>query len=142
MIRPSPNPVYDIHNPLGLHLLTRLRLGLSHLNEHKFNHNFKTVLTHFLLAAQKQSLHHIFSSSVFIIKNIRSSFLNELKFLDGNILNLPDTTLPNLILYGGSQFNIKQNNFILNADIKHISESNSFNGFLFQFIQNFFFQNF
>ena len=142
MIRPSPNPVYDIHSPLGLHLLTRLRLGLSHLNEHKFNHNFKTVLTHLLLAAQKQSLHHIFSSSVFIIKNIRSSFLNELKFLDGNILNLPDTTLPNLILYGGSQFNIKQNNFILNADIKHISESNSFNGFLFQFTQNFFFQNF
>ena len=27
MIRPSPNTVYDIHNPLGLGLLTRLRLG-------------------------------------------------------------------------------------------------------------------
>ena len=41
MLRPSPNPVYDIQNSLGLCLLTRLRLGLSHLNEHKFNHNFK-----------------------------------------------------------------------------------------------------
>ena len=44
MTRPSPNPVCDIHNPLGLHLLTWLRLGLSHLNEHKFNHNFKNCV--------------------------------------------------------------------------------------------------
>ena len=47
MMCPSPNPVYDIQNPLGISLLTRLRLRLSHLNEHKFNHN----LTHFVLAA-------------------------------------------------------------------------------------------
>ena len=32
MIRPSPNPVYYTHSPLGVRLLTRLRLGLSHLN--------------------------------------------------------------------------------------------------------------
>ena len=37
----TPKPIYNIHNPNGLKLLTRLRLGLSHLNEHKFNHNFK-----------------------------------------------------------------------------------------------------
>ena len=36
---PTPKPVYNIHNPTGLKLLTRLRLGLSHLNEHRFNHN-------------------------------------------------------------------------------------------------------
>ena len=44
MICPSPNPLYVIHNPLGLCLLTRLRLGLSHLNEHKFGHNFKNCV--------------------------------------------------------------------------------------------------
>ena len=38
--RPSPNHIYKIHDPLGLKLLTRLRLGLSHLNEPRFNHNF------------------------------------------------------------------------------------------------------
>ena len=41
-IRPLAAPVYSIHNPLGLKLLTRLRLGLSHLNEHRFNHNFES----------------------------------------------------------------------------------------------------
>ena len=39
--RSAPKPVYNIHNSNGLKLMTRLRLGLSHLNEHKFNHNFK-----------------------------------------------------------------------------------------------------
>ena len=38
--RPAPKPVYNIHNNSNdLKLLTRLRLGLSHLNEHKFNHS-------------------------------------------------------------------------------------------------------
>ena len=39
LIRPKCNDTYGIHNPTGLKLLTRLRLGLSHLNDHKFNHN-------------------------------------------------------------------------------------------------------
>ena len=30
-IRPKNNPIYRIHDPNGLKLLTRLRLGLSHL---------------------------------------------------------------------------------------------------------------
>ena len=42
--RPIPKPIYDVHNPVGLKLLTRLRLGLSHLNQHKFNHNFPDYL--------------------------------------------------------------------------------------------------
>ena len=39
--QPAPKPVYNIHNPTCLKLLSRLRLGLSHLNEHKFYHSFK-----------------------------------------------------------------------------------------------------
>ena len=36
-----PKPTFNIYTPLGLKLLTHLRLGLSHLNEHMFNHNFE-----------------------------------------------------------------------------------------------------
>ena len=39
--RHAPKPVYKIHNANVLKLLTRLRLGITHLNEQKFNHNFK-----------------------------------------------------------------------------------------------------
>ena len=38
--RPHANSTCRIHNPIGIRLFTRLRHGLSHLNEHKFRHNF------------------------------------------------------------------------------------------------------
>ena len=37
----TANPVYVIHKPVGHSLLARLRVGLSHFREHKFNHHFK-----------------------------------------------------------------------------------------------------
>ena len=33
--------LFAIHDPVGVKLLSRLRLKFSHLNEHKFRHNFK-----------------------------------------------------------------------------------------------------
>ena len=39
--RPAPKPFYAMRNPNGLKLLTKLGFGLSHVNEHKFSHNFK-----------------------------------------------------------------------------------------------------
>ena len=34
------NSIFSIYNPLGVKLLTRLRLQFSHLNGHKFRHGF------------------------------------------------------------------------------------------------------
>ena len=43
-IRLGPNKVFNIYNPHDLKLLTRLRLGLSHLRGNKFKHNFSACL--------------------------------------------------------------------------------------------------
>ena len=40
-IRPEPNITYNIHDAKRLKLLTRLRLGLSHLSDHRFRHKFQ-----------------------------------------------------------------------------------------------------
>ena len=32
--RPIQNSIFKVHDPLGIKLLTRLRVGISHLNEH------------------------------------------------------------------------------------------------------------
>ena len=40
-VRPVANSVFEINNPYDLKLLTRLRLGLSHLRYRKFRHNFQ-----------------------------------------------------------------------------------------------------
>ena len=43
-IRPSPNSIFKIDSPEGIKLLTRLRVGISHLRDHKFKHNFQDTL--------------------------------------------------------------------------------------------------
>ena len=40
-IRPSPNSVFECHNPQRIKFLARLRLGLSHFREHKFKHSIQ-----------------------------------------------------------------------------------------------------
>ena len=43
-IRPCAKSIFDIHKPLRIKLLTRLRLGLCPLHEHKFRHCFEDTL--------------------------------------------------------------------------------------------------
>ena len=51
-IRAEPNSAYNINDTKGLKLLTRLRLGLRHLGDHIFRHNFQEM---FLLNVLLQS---------------------------------------------------------------------------------------
>ena len=43
-IRPTANSTFGTNDVSGLKLLTRLRVGFSHLREHKFKHNFQDTL--------------------------------------------------------------------------------------------------
>ena len=40
-IRRSSNSLYNCHNPTGIKYITRIRLGLSHLRQHKSKHSFQ-----------------------------------------------------------------------------------------------------
>ena len=46
-IRPSANSFFNYHDPEGIKFITRPRLGLSHLREHKFKHSFQDSLNPF-----------------------------------------------------------------------------------------------
>ena len=43
-IRASPKSLFNVSNSLRIKLPTRLRLGLSHLREYKFNRNFQDTI--------------------------------------------------------------------------------------------------
>ena len=43
-IRLVQDNIFNIFDPQGLKLLTRLRFGFSHLNEHRFRHNFQECM--------------------------------------------------------------------------------------------------
>ena len=60
-IRTLRNSIFDIYNPHGKKLLTRLRLGFSHLNEHRFKHVFNnSVNSIWICGGDVESINHFF----------------------------------------------------------------------------------
>ena len=128
--RPTPKPVYNILDPNGLKLLTRLKLGLSHLNEHKFNHNFKEcVNTLCSCGLQVESVSH-FLLHCHYFTDARKTLLNELRLVDENILNQSGSGMVELLLYGSAKFKFQQSCSILKSSIKFIIKAEKFSGSL------------
>ena len=130
-IRPIQNSIYNIFDPKGLKLLTRLRLGLSHLNKHKFQHNFQDCLNplcscsleaedtkHYLLHCHHFSLHW-------------TDLMNSVIPVFDNFESMPDNLKTNILLYGDSRFDDNKNKVILEATITYIKSSERFSGSLF-----------
>ena len=105
--RPVPNSAFNIHNPIGIKLLTRLRLGLSHLNEHRFNHKFQNY-TNFkcICSSENKSTTHFFLYCNFYIP-IRAILFDKLKEIVNNLQEPSDQTVTEM-LFNGSP-NIKRN---------------------------------
>ena len=106
IIRPIPNSVFGIFNPLGLKLITRLRLGLSHLNEHMFKHNFNDCI-HPLCTCSldiESTVHYFLHCNYY--NGARMSLLNDndLNSVGRTLLSLSDLSLVNILFYGGPQF--------------------------------------
>ena len=55
------NSLFSVYDPLGVKLLTRLRLQFSHLNEHKFRHGFSDTIN-FMCACgtEIETIEHFF----------------------------------------------------------------------------------
>ena len=79
------NKIFQCHDPKGIKLVTRLRLGLSHLREHKFKHSFQDTLN--LLCSCgvdiETTSHYFLHCSLFHAE--RSSLLNNINEIDSNI---------------------------------------------------------
>ena len=125
-IRPLAAPVYNIHNPLCLKLLTRLRLGLSHLNEHRFNHNFESCLNPLCTCSlELQSTAH-FLLHCHHFNAIRITLNNSLTDIDKYISKLSDSSLTKVILFGDSKYSDIQNHEILNSTVTYIIDTKRF----------------
>ena len=103
VIWPQPSANFNVCNVAGLRLLTRLRLVLSHLNEHRFNHSFQNCINPlFTCSLEVESTSHVYLHCLHY-NNIRETLLNELKSVDENILKLSGNKLINLLLYDDSK---------------------------------------
>ena len=116
-IRPSGSTIFNCHNPKGVKLLTRLRLGLSHLRERKFKHSFQDSLNHICSCGNdiETSAHFLLQCPNF--SNERSTFLNIIGSKDRNILTRSESQVTKTLLYGDSNSNNRTNTLILNVTI-------------------------
>ena len=133
-IRPTANSVYHCHNPKKIKLITRLRLGLSHLREHKFKHNFQEPLNPLCNCG-----HGIQSATYFFLHcplftNERYTLLRTLSSIDCNLLNNTYLVLTQTLLFGNLSFNSNKNLEILNATIDYILSTKRFGKLLFSMI--------
>ena len=117
MGRPHANSTYRIHNPVGIRLIPRLRLGLSHLNEHKFRHNFADCVNPICSCSieLETSLHFFMHCHNFL--NSRRKLFDKIKLLDETVLQLNDESLLTVQLFGSKIYNEQVNVQILNASI-------------------------
>ena len=130
-IRNSPYSVFRNYLLKEIKLLTRLRLGLSHLDEHKFNHNFVDCVNPFCTCnLEPESTSHFFLHCHHY-NTIRSILFKDLNSVDKNLFKLSDNELTLILLYGSTQYSLVNNCTLLNSSIKCTENSKRFSGPLF-----------
>ena len=107
-------------------LITRLRLGFSHLREHKFRHNFQDTSNPFYSCGENietinQYLLHCPNSL-----NVRMTLLNNFQNVEENILDRNYSRLSEILLFGDCSFNDAKNTSVLNATIQYIFDTKRF----------------
>ena len=131
-IRLGPNKVFNIYNPYGLKLLTRLRLGLSHLRGYKFNHNFSDSLDEIWLCGKdiESTSHFLLQCSLFL--NERQVLVNKIRDIDSSFIDQNENSLCYTLLFGKENMNDSENTHILKATIEYILSTDRFKLPLFE----------
>ena len=103
-IRPIGNCTYKIYDLLGIKLLTRLRLGFSHLYEHEFRHNFADSLIPLCSCSLKIDWTLYFFLCCQNYTTLRRALVTDLKNINDIIMSLTEIDLLLVILYRNKNF--------------------------------------
>ena len=116
-IRPSPNSVYNCHNPNGLKFITRLRLGLSHLREHKLKHSFQDTVNPLCSCGLdiESTEHFLLHCPQFA--NERRTLLSTIGNINYKLPENTDSNLTQTLLFVNTSFDITDNTRIINATV-------------------------
>ena len=130
-IRPTQNSIFDISDNEGIKLLTRLRLGLSHLNKHKFTHGFLDTINPMCSCnSEEESLsHYLLRCPNFA--QLRIHLMNEISNIKSSLIYLNDENLSKILLYGDDAFSCEINSSIISLTIEYIRSSERFDIQLF-----------
>ena len=119
-MRPCANSIFNIHNPYGIKLLTRLRLGLSHLRDHKFRHCFQDTLNPLCDCGNDTEITTRFFLHCPSFHILRQTLLNNIRNINEKILSHGEEQLIQTFLFGNPNFSLAVNRLILNATIEYL----------------------
>ena len=129
-VRPVANSVFEINNPYGLKLLTRLRLGLSHLRYHKFRHNFQDCINPICVCGLEIETTTHFLLHCPLFQSARQSLLINIKKIDENILEKHGELITKILLYGDEKFNLSCSKCITSSTIEFLVSTERFSNSL------------
>ena len=126
------NSLFSVDDPLGLKLLTFLRLVFCHLKEHKFRDGFKDTLNSLCFCGAKVETTVHFLSHCQLYSTQRSELFDNIGKLINSFLNVNKKPQALVLLYGlkrNNSENLNQN--IINAVIKYLKSAASFESIIF-----------
>ena len=115
-----------MHNPHGIKLLTRLRVGLSHLREHKFRHNFQDSLDPFCNCGRhiETTIHFFLHCSNY--SNQRKTLFEKISNIKRSLLNQNNSIIVETLLFGSTGLNDEENACIIESTIEYITTTERF----------------
>ena len=118
--------LFSIHDTVGVKLLPRLRLQLSHLNEHKFRHNFKDCMSPMCdCGAETQTTSHFFLRCQFFASE-RQKLRDDVYRLDASIKHLNEESVIDVLLHDSDRSNDSKNKQILLHTICYVQVTKRF----------------
>ena len=130
-IRPTANSIFGFHNPTVVKLLTRLRLGLSHLRERKFKHSFQNTFNPLCSCGKEVETTFHFLLSYLNYSDERLTILSKIKNINPIILENTNSQITRFFLYGNKNFTASTNFIILSSTIEYILATKRFDKPLF-----------
>ena len=122
---------FNCLNCKGIKYLTRVRLGLNHLREHKFKHNFQHTLNPFCWCSLHIETNTHFFLYCPLFSNQRCTFFSTFSDIDCSLANTNGTVLTHILLFGKASLAISVNTFIPNATMNYIISTKRFEASLF-----------
>ena len=125
-IRPTANSTFGTNDVSGLKLLTRLRVGFSHLREHKFKHNFQDTLNPLCpCSLEAEDTYHFFMRCQ-SFSNQRNVLFDYLNLINSEILKMSENEIVQVLLFCNKGFSKDMNFRIITSSVRFIKDSKRF----------------
>ena len=125
-IRPTANSTFGTNDVSGLKLLTRLRVGFSHLREHKLKHNFQDTLNPLCPCSLEAEDNYRFFMRCQSFSNQRNVLFDDLNSTNSEILKMIENEIVQVLLFGKKRFSKDMNFRIITSSIRFIKDSKMF----------------